>query len=425
MCRLSIVSSIVLLCAGGFAFAQEKPTASQDSQPFLNRCSDTNPPPCADKAPAATEAPGPECSKEADKARINGTVVLTVVVGTDGLTHDVSVVKSVGYGLDEQAIEAVKKWKLKPGEASGKPAPVQVHVELEFHCPSANRNIGVEKDGKSLGNWYSLNAEKEMGKRYSAQLERDFKLMDDRAMTDYVARIADNVAKNSDAQLPITVRLLDSDQLQAITLPGGYQYITRGLLLQLENEAELASVLARGIAHTRLRSGLRLMTRAGWAKIAVPPTVGSGVESNILSGNFRGQIELVVPPVGSGVQPNIFSEVADPVRMMGLRRQLELEADYFGVQYVYKAGYNAESFVHLVERISPASGLSTKAQASSPFPPTPDRLKALRKEIAELPNQDGRTVSTPEFEDFRERLRAWRPKEPVPTPTGEKPLPRE
>lgn len=398
MCRLSIVSSIVLLCAGGFAFGQEKPTASQDSQPFLKRCSDTNPPPCADKAPAVTDAPGPECSKEADKARINGKVVLTVGVGTDGLTHDISVVKSVGYGLDEHAIEAVKKWKFKPGEASGKPAPVQIDVEWEFHCLPDNRNIGGRKDG----NWYSLDTEKEMGKRYSAQLERDFKLMDDRAITDYVARIADNVAKNSDAQLPITVRLLDSDQLQATTLPGGYQYITRGLLLQLENEGELASVLARGIAHTRLRSGLRLMTREMWAKNAVPPIVGLRV------------------------QPNIFSEVSDPVPMLSFRRQLELEADYFGVQYVYKAGYNAESFVHVVERIWPASGLSTKAQASSPFPPTPDRLKALRKEIADLlPNQDGKTVSTPEFEVFRERLRAWRPKEPVPTPTGEKPLPHE
>jgi TonB family protein len=402
MCRLSIVSSIVLLCAGGFAFGQEKPTTSQDSQPFLKRCSDTNPPPCADKAPAAREAPGPECSKEADKARINGTVVLAVVVGTDGLTHDISVVRSVGYGLDEHAIEAVKKWILKPGEASGKPAPVQIHVELEFHCPPANRNIGGGKNGSSLGNWYSLDTEKEIGKRYSAEFERSFKLMDDRAMTDYVARIADNVAKTSDAQLPITVRLLDSDQLEATTLPGGYQYITRGLLLQLEDEGELASVLARGIAHTALRSAMRLRTREAWAKIAASPLVWSGA------------------------QPNITSEVADNATMLSFRRRYELEADYFGVQYVYKAGYNTESFVHFVERIWPAGGLSTKAQASRPFPPTPDRLKALRKEIADLlPNQDGKTVSTPEFEGFRERLRAWRPTEPVPTPTGEKPLPRE
>jgi TonB family protein len=141
MCRLSIVTSIVLLCAGGFAFGQDKPPASQDSQPFLKRCSDTNPPPCADKPPAVTHAPNPGCSKEADKAKIHGTVVLTVVVGTDGLTHDISIVKSVGYGLDEQAIETVKKWKFKPGKASGKPATVQIHVELEFHCPPDNPNF--------------------------------------------------------------------------------------------------------------------------------------------------------------------------------------------------------------------------------------------------------------------------------------------
>jgi len=141
MCRLSIVGSIVLLWACGFAFGQDKPTSSQDSQPFLKKCSDINPPPCADTAPALTHAPGPKCSKEADKAKIHGTVVLTVVVGTDGLTHDISVVRSVGYGLAEQGIEAVKKWKFKPGNASGKPAAVQIHVELEFHCPSYGRDF--------------------------------------------------------------------------------------------------------------------------------------------------------------------------------------------------------------------------------------------------------------------------------------------
>ena len=424
MLRLSIVSGIVLLGVIGLAFSQQNPSASQDAQPFLKKCSDTNPAPCADKAPVVIHAPGPACSKEADKATVNGTVVLTVVVGTDGFAHDISVVKPLGYGLDERAIGAIKQWRLKPAEALGKPAPVQTQVALEFHCPPAKGKEDA-KDGRSLGNWYSLDTDKEMGERYSAELERDSKLIDDSAIADYVARIADNVARNSDAQFPITVRLLDSDQVEAITLPGGYQYVSRGLLLQLENEGELASVLARGIAHTATRSITRLMTRAGWAEIEVPPiTAGSGGQPNVVSGNFRGQIELTVPSVGSGAQPNIFSEVADSMTMLSIRRRFELEADYVGMQYVYKAGYNPESFVHFVELIWPASG--TKTKASNPFPPTPDRLKALREEIAKrFPTQDGKTVSTPEFESFKERLRAWKPKEPVPTPTGEKPLPRE
>ena len=123
---------VIFLCAGGFARHQEKPTTSQDYQPFLKQCTDKNPPPCADKAPVATYMTDPEYSKEATKAKIDGTVVLTVVVGTDGLAHDISVVRSLGYGLDEEAVKALKKWRFKPGRGSGKPAPVQIRVEMEF-----------------------------------------------------------------------------------------------------------------------------------------------------------------------------------------------------------------------------------------------------------------------------------------------------
>jgi TonB family protein len=136
MRHLSIGCGVAaFLLAGGLACAQEKPTPSQDlPPPFLKQCSDKNPPPCADKPPVVTYAPNPECSKEANKAKVNATVVLTVVVGTDGLAHDIVVVRSGGYGLDEQAVKAVKKWKFKPAMGSTKPAPVQIHIQSEFHC---------------------------------------------------------------------------------------------------------------------------------------------------------------------------------------------------------------------------------------------------------------------------------------------------
>jgi len=262
-----------------------------------------------------------------------------------------------------------------------------------------HRNIVGEK---SLGNWYSLDREKEMGKQCAAEIERSLRILNDRAMTDYVARVADNVARNSDAQMPITVQLIDSEQVEAFTLPGGYQYITRGLLVQLESESELASVIARGIAHTALRSATRLMTREAWANI--------------------GSIPLVY--VGSSVPPNSASGIGTPLTMLSFRRRFEFDADYFGVQYVYKAGYRVESFTNSMQRIWPVSRVSV--QAFSPFPPTPDRLKALRKEIGDLlPKRDSEIVSTPEFEGFKERLIGWKPVAPVPTQPGEKPLARE
>ena len=136
MRRVSIVCSVaILLCAGSFAYSQEKQTPSQDSQPSLKVCNDKNPRPCADKPPKLTKRPDPDCSTEARKAKINATVVLAAVVGTDGVAHDISVVRSVGYGLDEAAIKGMKKWRFTPGQGAGKPVPVQIRVELAFHCP--------------------------------------------------------------------------------------------------------------------------------------------------------------------------------------------------------------------------------------------------------------------------------------------------
>jgi TonB family protein len=133
MRRISIgFSTAVLLCAGGLAPAQEKSSASQESYPFLKACSHKNPPPCADTPPAPYYTPDPEYSKGAKKARISGVVVLTLVVGTNGLIHDVSVVRSLGYGLDEEAIKVLKTWKFRPGKSSGKPAPVKIAVEMPF-----------------------------------------------------------------------------------------------------------------------------------------------------------------------------------------------------------------------------------------------------------------------------------------------------
>ena len=248
------------------------------------------------------------------------------------------------------------------------------------------RDIVHEK--KSL-NWFSVDHEKEIGKQYSVAVEQSNKGLHSTYLTEYVARIAETIARNSDVQMPVTVRLLDSEEVGAFTLPGGYQYITRGLLLRLENENELASVLARGIAHTALRSATRLMTREAWANV--------------------GSIPLIY--TGSNLPPNNTSHDVIPLAMLSFRRGFELEADYFGVQYVYKAGYNPEGMIHLLERAWPAT---TTATALSPFPPTPDRLKALDKEIADLlPSRQGDIVSTPEFENFKQALRAWAPKATV------------
>jgi TonB family protein len=134
MSRFSIAfASVILLQMGGFLCAQES-FPSQDSQP-LKVCSHKNPPPCADKPPVPIYTPDPEYSKEGKGAKVQGTVVLAAVVGTNGVAHDISVVRSLGYGLDEEAIKVLKTWRFKPAESLGKPAPVQIQIEVAFYNP--------------------------------------------------------------------------------------------------------------------------------------------------------------------------------------------------------------------------------------------------------------------------------------------------
>jgi beta-barrel assembly-enhancing protease len=236
-------------------------------------------------------------------------------------------------------------------------------------------------------NLYSPEREKELGRALSQEVERSSKLLTDPIVTEYIGLIAQNVANNSDARIPITVRVIDSDVVNAFTLPGGYQYINRGLLLKLQGEAELASLLARGIAHTALRSATREATKVDLMQVATGVLVLPGSASSI--------------PLGSSS--------AIPLTELKFRRQDELDADYFAVQYVYKAGYDPKCFTDFVQRIwSTSSGTANNVQkVFSAFPPLDERLAALQDEITKiLPPREGAIVSTAEFDVFKERLPA-------------------
>ena len=156
-----------------------------------------------------------------------------------------------------------------------------------------------------------------------AAVERSTKLIHDPALTKYLSALAQNLARNSDAQMHITVMLIDSDEVDACTSPGGYQYITRGLLLRLESEGELAAVLAHGIAHTALHT----------------PTI-QAIRQVLLS------VSSVSPIQNSAF--TWFTCTAPPLSMFnGMHRADEFDADYFGVQYLCKAGYDVDGYVLL------------------------------------------------------------------------------
>src|SRR6266704_4736609 len=126
-----------------------------------------------------------------------------------------------------------------------------------------NRKIG----GRGMGNWYSIEGEIRMGKQYAQQVEASVKLVQDPVVTEYVNRIGQNLVRNSDAQVPFTIKVIDSDELNAFALPGGFFYVNSGLIMAADEEAELAGVMAHEIAHVAARHATRQMTRAQWANL--------------------------------------------------------------------------------------------------------------------------------------------------------------
>ena len=189
--------------------------------------------------------------------------------------------------------------------------------------------------------------------------------------------------QNSDKHLPITIHLIDTDESEAFTLPGGYQYLSRGLLLRLENEGELASVLARGAAQIALRVGTRMATVDDILEMASVPLADRSLSAG--------------RPPSTGPSPGL-AELKE-------KRDAEFDADYFGVQYLYKSGYDTRCFLDLVKLTGSANG--NAQEPLNAYPPLAQRLQTLQDESAEiLPKRDGEIVSTHEFEDFRDRLQA-------------------
>jgi beta-barrel assembly-enhancing protease len=238
--------------------------------------------------------------------------------------------------------------------------------------------------------FYSLKKEKVLGKQLAQQVDRSANFVDDPQITRYVDQLGQSIARNSDVRMAVTFRVIDSDKINAFTLPGGYQYIDRGLLLQLKSEAELAGVLAYGIAHTALRSATKEATRADIARMAAIST-----RTFPADGWPRGW------PMINGARFMI------PLADLNFSQQDELAADYFGLEYVYVAGYDPECYVELVKRIEPQVFPASGAFGTSP--PLPERVAAMRKEISRiLPKRSDAVVSTPAFTEFQKRVRAWK-----------------
>lgn len=247
--------------------------------------------------------------------------------------------------------------------------------------------IGSRKIGGM--DWYSWDKEIQFGNQLAQQFEKNVKLVDDPVINEYVNRIGQNLVRNSDVKIPVTIKILDDDSPDAVTLPGGHLYVNSGLLLAADEEDEIAGVMAHEIGHIAARHGTRGMTRAELFNILSLPTIfvpgGLGV--------------LIRQGAGAGL----------PMAMFKFSRGFEAEADYLGIEYMYKAGYDPNAMITFFEKLEALEKRKpgTLDRLFATHPQTPDRAGKSEEEIATiLPARDQYIVTTSEFNDVKARMTA-------------------
>ncbi len=249
-----------------------------------------------------------------------------------------------------------------------------------------NRNVGCKT---GLGNWYGVEKQIAMGKQYAQQVESTAKLIQDPVVTEYVNRVGQNLVRNSDAQVPFTIKVIDSNDINAFALPGGFFYVNSGLILAADEEAELAGVMAHEIAHVAACHAARENTRGSLMQMASIPLIFVGGAVGYAAYEAAG--------------------LALPLTFLHFSRGFEAEADYLGMQYLYKSGYDPQAFISFFEKVQAQEKKKpgTLAKAFSTHPQTPDRIEKSQQEIEHiLPARAQYVVSTSEFDDVKSRLAA-------------------
>jgi predicted Zn-dependent protease len=249
--------------------------------------------------------------------------------------------------------------------------------------------IGNRNVGKGV-NLFSLEREIGLGKQLAQEVERSSKLIDDPVVTEYVNRVGQNLVRNSDARVPFTIKVIDSDEVNAFALPGGFFYVNSGLILRAQEEAELAGVMAHEISHVCARHGTKNATKGELMQLATIPLMILGPAGWAGYGIYQGL------------------NLAIPITFLKFSRDAEREADFLGLQYMYKTGYDPNAYVTFFERIQADEKRrpGTIPKVFSTHPPTPDRIEAAQREIARiLPAKQEYIVTTSEFDSVKARLR--------------------
>ncbi len=279
-------------------------------------------------------------------------------------------------------------------------ANLSVLLTLALLAPAGyakEKKIAEKKDPDQIGdrdvgkgvNFYSLEKEIGLGKQLAQDIERQAKIIDDPVVAEYVNRIGQNLVRNSDAKVPFTIKVIDSEEVNAFALPGGFFFVNSGLITRAESEAELAGVMAHEIAHVAARHGTRQASRGQVANLATIPLIFLGGWA------------------GYGIRQG--ASVLIPMGFLSFSRGFETEADLLGLQYLYKTGYDPTAFVDFFEKIQSDEKRKpgTMAKVFSTHPLTDDRIKRSQANIQEiLKAKPEYVVTTSEFNDVKSRLLA-------------------
>jgi len=252
--------------------------------------------------------------------------------------------------------------------------------------PKAPASGDDANPGKGV-NIYSLQREVELGRQMAAEVERQVRMLDDPVVAEYVNRLSQNLVRNSDARVPFTVKVIDSNEVNAFALPGGFLFVNTGLLLRAESEAELAGVLAHEIAHVAAWHGTKQATRRELLNYVSMPLV--------MAGGW----------VGYAVRQLV--GVAVPMGFMQFTRGMEKQADALGLEYLYRSGYDPLAFVDFFERIGTLEKTKPAlvARVLSTHRMTAGRIRTAQNLIQRrLEPRPEYVVDTSEFENIRGRL---------------------
>jgi predicted Zn-dependent protease len=262
-------------------------------------------------------------------------------------------------------------------------APASAEDKKKDPDEIGNRNVskGV------LPNWYSIEKEIALGKQMAQEVERQAKIVDDPIIAEYVNRVGQNLVRNSDAKVPFTIKVIDSEEINAFALPGGFFFVNTGILLNADNEAEMAGVMGHEIAHVAARHGTRQASNANWVNIGTIPLIFMGGWA------------------GYGIRQGL--GLAIPMGFLQFSKGYESEADLLGLEYMYKAGYDPQAFVDFFEKVQTQEKRKpgTMSKVFSTHPPTEDRIKHSQEAIQRyLKAKPEYVVSTSEFNDVKARV---------------------